>query len=51
MQEAVLRARTGGGPAVIWAILSPRLPKVNRSPGAIARLEQYLAIRKIPFTR
>jgi TPP-dependent pyruvate/acetoin dehydrogenase alpha subunit len=47
MQESVLRARNGLGPAVIWAIMSPAKPKPSAQP--IARLEAYLAARKIPF--
>ncbi len=51
MQESVLRARLGGGPAVIWAMMSPTTAKPKRSHQPIPRLEAYLAARKIPFTR
>jgi hypothetical protein len=49
MQESALRARLGGGPAVIWGVVSPvvagqRLPR-SRQP--IVRLENYLAQRNI----
>lgn len=51
MQESVLRARAGGGPAVLWAALpADGRPGVRRKPGgAVPRLESYLAVRKIPF--
>ena len=54
MQESALRARLGGGPAVIWAVMTPlgaAAPKMSRSSQPIARLESYLAARKIPFGR
>jgi pyruvate dehydrogenase E1 component alpha subunit len=51
MQESVLRARNGGGPAVIWAIMSPSTGKPKRSQQPIPRLEAYLSARKIPFAR
>jgi TPP-dependent pyruvate/acetoin dehydrogenase alpha subunit len=54
MQESVLRARLGGGPAVIWAVMTPLSasgPKTPRSSQPIARLESYLAARKILFGR
>jgi TPP-dependent pyruvate/acetoin dehydrogenase alpha subunit len=54
MQESALRARLGGGPAVIWAFMNPGL---NSSPSRtadqprakqpIARLRSYLAARQI----
>jgi pyruvate dehydrogenase E1 component alpha subunit len=50
MQECVIRARMGGGPAVIWAMMSGSSAKLNRSAQPIARLEQYLTARKICFT-
>ena len=50
MQESVLRARNGGGPAVIWAIMSPTTVKPKRSHQPIPRLEAYLSARNIPFT-
>jgi len=49
MQESVLRARAGGGPAVLWAVLSPRRPA--RSDLPLARLRSYLAARRIPLLR
>ncbi len=52
MQESVLRARAGGGPAMIWAML-PSSKQISssrpRSATPVARLEQYLRARKIPF--
>jgi len=49
MQESVLRARMGGGPAVLWAVMTPAavVPKMTRSQQPIVRLEKYLAARKI----
>jgi len=49
MQESVLRARQGGGPSVIWAVMTPgrSLAKMPRSSQPIARLRSYLAARKI----
>lgn len=49
MQESVLRARMGGGPAVLWAVMTPaaEVPKMPRSNQPIVRLEKYLAARKI----
>ncbi len=49
MQESVLRARAGGGPAVLWAVLSPQRP--SRSDLPLARLRSYLAARRIPLLR
>ncbi len=49
MQESVIRARAGGGPAVLWAVLSPRRPARAHSP--LARLESYMAARRIPLGR
>jgi hypothetical protein len=54
MQESVLRARLDGGPAVIWAVMTPvsaSSPKLPRSSQPIIRLEKYLAARNIPFGR
>jgi pyruvate dehydrogenase E1 component alpha subunit len=54
MQESVLRARPGGGPAVVWAVLTPlnrATPNLPRSSQPIARLEKYLAARKIPLKK
>jgi hypothetical protein len=47
MQEAVIRARFGGGPALIWAVM--RAGSVPTSEQPIARLETYMAARKISF--
>lgn len=49
MQESVMRARMGGGPAVLWAVMTPaaEMPKMPRSQQPIIRLEKYLAARKI----
>lgn len=50
MQESVLRARLGGGPAVIWGVLSPLTaanPRLQRTKQPIVRLENYLAARNI----
>jgi pyruvate dehydrogenase E1 component alpha subunit len=52
MQESVLRARLGGGPAVLWAVMTPlngAASKMPRSSQPIARLQSYLAARNIPF--
>jgi pyruvate dehydrogenase E1 component alpha subunit len=52
MQESVLRARLGGGPAVLWAVMTPlngAAPKMPRSSQPIARLESYMAERNISF--
>ena len=49
MQESVLRARQGGGPSVLWAVMTPvrAIPMMPRSSQPIARLRNYLAARKI----
>jgi len=50
MQESVIRARYGGGPAVLWTILSPlsaAKPSLPRNLQPIARLNSYLKARKI----
>ena len=49
MQESVLRARQGGGPSVLWAVMTPSrsLAKLPRSSQPIVRLRSYLAARKI----
>ena len=54
MQESVLRARFGGGPAVLWAVMTPlraSSPKPPRSSQPIARLESYMKARDIQFGR
>lgn len=47
MQESVMRARYGGGPAVIWAVATPPRQTLTRSQQPLARLERYLAVRNI----
>jgi hypothetical protein len=47
MQECVLRARLGGGPAVIWAVMSPAQRTLARSQQPVARLRNYMAARGI----
>ena len=51
MQESVLRARLGGGPAVLWAVMTPTRSVATMRPSSlpIARLRSYLAARKIPL--
>jgi pyruvate dehydrogenase E1 component alpha subunit len=51
MQESVIRARYGGGPAVIWAVTTPPATPLTRSHQPLARLERYLAVRKIALPR
>jgi len=51
MQESVIRARSGGGPAVIWAVTTPPSETLSRSRTPIARLESYLAVRKIKLSK
>ncbi len=48
MQEAVLRARQGGGPSVLWAVMTPDRSIMAMSPSSrpIARLRRYLAAPK-----
>lgn len=50
-QESILRARAGGGPAILWAMLPDLKSAVPRPPSAqpLRRLQQYLRARKIPF--
>jgi pyruvate dehydrogenase E1 component alpha subunit len=43
MQECLLRARLGEGPAVIWGLLNP--DRLTRSTQPIARMETYLSAR------
>lgn len=45
MQETSARARSGGGPSVIWAMLSAERLPARRQP--IKRLEEYMAARGI----
>ena len=52
-QESVLRARSGAGPALLWAMLpSPREVASDRPAAAkpVARLQRYLRARRIPAT-
>lgn len=52
MQECTLRARFGGGPAVLWAFRTPvsaDLPTPKRSALPLARLERYMAANTIPL--
>ncbi len=53
MQESVIRARYGGGPAVLWAVITPPGTALTRSRQPLARLERYLAVRdiKLPSAR
>jgi TPP-dependent pyruvate/acetoin dehydrogenase alpha subunit len=52
MQESVLRTRMGGGPAVLWAVMTPKesIAKMPRSNQPIARLRKYMAVRKISLS-
>jgi pyruvate dehydrogenase E1 component alpha subunit len=49
MQESVLRARQGGGPSVLWAVMTPTrsVAAMPASCQPIARLRSYLKARKI----
>ncbi len=51
-QEAILRARSGGGPAVLWAALpaTAELAGRSRTLRPVYRLAQYLRTRGIPIT-
>jgi pyruvate dehydrogenase E1 component alpha subunit len=49
MQESVMRARAGGGPAVLWGVLSLQRPARPLLP--LARLQAYLAARHIALRR
>jgi pyruvate dehydrogenase E1 component alpha subunit len=50
MQESVIRARAGDGPAILWAVTTPAsAPKMPRAQHPIARLEAYMSARKISF--
>lgn len=51
MQESVIRARYGGGPAVIWAVTTPPSTTLTRSQQPLARLESYLKVRNIALPR
>lgn len=45
MQETSARARSGGGPSVLWAMLSAQRLSPRQQP--LKRLEAYMAARKI----
>jgi pyruvate dehydrogenase E1 component alpha subunit len=47
MQESVIRARTGCGPAVIWAVTSPKTKTLPPNQQPVARMQSYLRVRKI----
>lgn len=49
MQESVLRARQGGGPSVLWAVMTPprSIAAMPASCQPSARLRSYLRARKI----
>lgn len=49
VQESILRARSGGGPAVIWAMLPTQAEAKGRPKAALPlqRLERYLQTRQI----
>ena len=48
MQEAVIRARFAGGPAILWGMMTPSTTAaLPRTQQPIARLNQYLKVRKI----
>jgi len=51
MQESVIRARYGGGPAVLWTVTTPPGTALTRGRQPLARLERYLAVRKIKLPR
>lgn len=51
MQESVIRARYGGGPAVLWAVTTPPGTALARSRQPLVRLERYLAVRNIKLPR
>jgi hypothetical protein len=51
MQESALRARQGGGPSILWAVMTPRrsVATMPASSQPVARLRGYFAARKIPL--
>ncbi|WP_263377656.1 thiamine pyrophosphate-dependent dehydrogenase E1 component subunit alpha [Granulicella paludicola] len=51
MQESVIRARTGCGPAVIWAVTSPKTKSAPASQQPVAKLQSYLRVRKIALPK
>jgi hypothetical protein len=50
-QESVIRARYGGGPAIIWAVTNPANKPPTRSNQPVARLESYLKVRNIKLPK
>jgi pyruvate dehydrogenase E1 component alpha subunit len=51
MQESVIRARNGGGPAILWAVTGSGKTAVPRSRLPLARLERYLKARNIQLPK
>ena len=49
MQESVIRARHNDGPAIIWAVTSPKSTKLLPSKQPLGRLKSYLRTRSIPL--
>lgn len=49
MQESVIRVRHNDGPAVIWAVTSPKSTKLTPSQQPLGRLKTYLKTRHIPL--
>lgn len=47
MQESMIHARLGAGPAMIWAVMSPDGSKLTKSALPQSRLEGYLKTRGI----
>lgn len=47
MQESMIHARLGAGPALVWAHFSDGKLKPSQQP--IQRLEAYMRVRKIPL--
>lgn len=45
MQESALRARAGGGPAVLWAVLPSSGQTAEQTP--LAHLARYMKVRRI----
>lgn len=51
VQEATLRARSNGGPAVVWAVLTSGNGPQRSGQSPRARLERYLKAREIELPR
>jgi hypothetical protein len=51
MQESVIRARHGGGPAIIWAVTTHPSKPLPRSLRPLSRLENYLKVRNIQLPK